>query len=428
MCLKAGQPVTFEFALYVTPFKPLSSEHWDWRYYHEGYGQDLKLQMGIDAGAKVFTQHQGSPNSPYISYLFPSADTLKKMADQVHKIGGRFKAYNTIRELSTRANELWALRSLGYEILPSSTGNLGHESLAQLPLEYQLRDVVNEPFTGQLWMCEHLVDDYHARWHSQIRTADGTMTTEDSSVQISGASRWSNFYIEGLRWLMTNAGTDGLYLDGVTFDRESFVRVRKTLVRQKPESLIDSHGSPAEVIDFIGFVDSIWFGEGADYSREDAYWLTAVSGIPFGVPGEMLMPEASVHRGMVYGMSHRYAWMPLKRVDPSPLWRWWDEFDIRRAEMLGYWMADCPVKTNHPAVKATAYVHKGRRLAIAVASWAKEAVTVRLDINWTAVGLDPAKVRVRVPEVVMFQPKLDPVSLDSLRVEPDKGWLVVVDR
>lgn len=253
------------------------------------------------------------------------------------------------------------------------------------------------------------------------------MITEDSSLQISGASRWSNYYIESQRWLMQNAGVDGLYLDGVTFDRESFLRVRKTLVRQKPEALIDWHGSPAEIMDFVSFVDSIWFGEGADYSREDAYWLVAVSGIPFGIPGELLQTEASVHRGMVYGISQRYAWMPLSHVDPSALWRWWDEFAIGKAEMLGYWMATCPVQTNHPAIKATAYVHHGKRLAIAVASWAAEPVTVSLTIDWKAVGLDPAKVRVSIPEIRMFQPALLAASLAALPVEPSKGWIVVVE-
>ncbi len=424
--LPAGKPVTFEVAFYVTPFKPLPAEHWDWRYCHQGYGKDLDLEQGLRAGATVFIQHQGSPNCPYINYLFPVADTLKRLADAVHAAGGRFKAYNTIREQSTRTSELWALRSLGHEILPACSGKLGFETMAQLPLEYQLRDQVNEPFTGQLWMCEHLVDDYHARWHSSITAPDGRMLTEDSSLQISGASRWANFYIESQRWLMEHAGVDGLYLDGVTFDREAFLRVRKTLVRQKPEALIDWHGAPGEIMDFLGFVDSLWFGEGADYSREDAYWLVAVSGIPFGIPGELLQADASVHRGMVYGLSQRYAWMPLDRVNPASLWRWWDAFDIKQADMLGYWMPECPVRTGNAAVKATAYVHPGRRLAIAVASWAKEPVDVRLEIDWQAVGLDPDAVRISVPEIGMFQPALSAPSLEALPVEPGKGWIVEV--
>ncbi|NLB55706.1 MAG: hypothetical protein GX811_08085 [Lentisphaerae bacterium] len=425
--MSAGEKISLKFVLYVTPFKPLSKEHWNWRYYHKGYGNDLDIDQGINANAKVFVQHHASPNCPYISYLFPVADRLKKMADRIHANGGLFKVYNTIRELSTRANELWALRSLGHEILLPTEGNLGYESLAQLPLEYQLRDQVNEPFTGQTWMCEHLVDDYHARWHSSVKDKNRNLITEDSSLQISGASRWSNFYIESQRWLMEHVGLDGLYLDGVTFDRASFIRVRKTLVRTKPEALIDWHGSPAEIIDFLSMVDSIWFGEAANYSREPAYWLTAVSGIPFGTPGELLMSNASVQRGMVFGVSQRYAWMSLSSVDPSALWKWWDSFDIMNAEMIGYWQDNCPVSTDNPDTKATVYLHKGNKLAIAIASWAEENVKVKLTIDWKSVGLSPEHCSVTVPEIRMFQRELNGVDLDAIEVEPEKGWLIVVE-
>ena len=43
--------------------------------------------------------------------------------------------------------------------------------------------------------------------------------------------------------------------NGVAFDREFFLRLRKTLVRQKPHALIDFHGSPAELMDVPGFID-----------------------------------------------------------------------------------------------------------------------------------------------------------------------------
>ena len=106
--------------------------------------------------------------------------------------------------------------------------------------------------------------------------------------------------------------------------------------------------------------------------------------------------------------------MPLDKVDPSPLWKWWDAFEIKSAEMRGYWMADCPVKTSHPAVKATAYMHPGRRMAIAVASWASEAVNIRLDIDWQAIRLNPDAARITIPKIRMFQNAMPAVSLESL--------------
>ena len=420
----------FGFELYVTPFKPLTREHWGWRHYHQAYGTEPVVEKGQEAGATIFTYHQGNQTNPHISYPFLRADRMKRIGDRIHAGGGLMKAYYTIRELSDRAAELWTLRSLGTEILPASgvrpgyeDFHLGYEELSQLPMEYQLRNQVSWPYTGYSWMCEHLVSGYHARWHTTVQMDDRTLI--DASLQISGGSRWSNFYMEGLRWLMENAGLDGIYLDGITFDRESFKRVRKTLVRTKPEGLIDYHSHPT-TIGQMPYYDRLWNGEGFDPGREAAYWLVAVSGAPFGVSGELLQSHAGVQRGMVFGVSQRYGWMSTERVDPSALWRWWDDFEIAKAEMLGYWQDACPVKTDDEAVKATAYVHRGERVAIAVASWAEQKVDVRIGLDWDTVGLDPDQVTVSVPAIDFFQDELVPVSLDSVPVHPDSGWIIVV--
>lgn len=423
---------TFAFEIYATPFKPLSRDSWNMRHYHESYSADPKIAKGQDAGATVFTYHQGNSTNPYISYPFLMAEELKAAADVIHAGGGLMKAYYTIRELSDRASELWTLLSLGNEILMASDTkpgypayHLGYDQLSQRPLEYQLRMQVGWPYTGYPWQCEHLVSNYHSRWHTTVNM--GAYTTIDGSLQISGASRWSNFYMEGMKWLMENAGLDGIYLDGITFDRESFKRVRKTLVRTKPEGLIDYHSSPA-VIAQMPYFDRLWFGEGADYSRGPDYWLVAVSGVPFGVGGEMLGGGASAQRGMVFGISNRFGWDSTERVDPSHLWRWWDEFDIANAEMIGWWQEACPVKTDHAKVKATAYVHRGRSVALAVASWADEQVDVKLDLDWDAIGLDPNEVTISRPRIDFFQEELPGTVLDLLPIEPARGWIIVIDR
>jgi len=422
LALGAGEEGRCVVEFYVTPFRPLPRAHWDWRYYHARYQTLLDIPQGVAAGAKVFIQHHETEANPYISYPLLTSATLKRMADQVHAAGGLFKFYYTVRELSVRCPELWALRSLGDEILVPAVGRFGYEELADLPVEYQMRDPYDHPFTGMPWLCEHLASDYHSRWHS----ADKSPALADGSLQISGASRWGNFFIESLRWLMEHAGLDGLYFDGLTFDRAALRRVRKTLMRAKPYGLIDNHGGPQH-LDRAPFYDSLWFGEGADYRRGPAYWLTMVSGIPFGLPGELLLPDASVARGMVYGVSQRYGWMPLDQVDPSGLWRWWDEFGIAGARMLGYWDPACPVRVSHPQVKATAYVRHGQRVAIALASWAATEVTVALALDWEVVGLSPRTARARIPAIEFFQAGAATVSLEAVTVAPDKGWLIVIE-
>jgi len=53
------------------------------------------------------------------------------------------------------------------------------------------------------------------------------------------------------------------------------------------------------------------------------------------------------------------------------MWRFWDEFNIQQAEMIGYWSPKCPVKTDHPGVLATVYRQPDKTL-IALAHWPTE--------------------------------------------------------
>jgi hypothetical protein len=74
-------------------------------------------------------------------------------------------------------------------------------------------------------------------------------------------------------------------------------------------------------------VDSIWFGEGSKYKRGPDYWLVEVSGIPFGLTGEILdnKSDRSQFRGMVYRMSRRYGWHGGNSDDALSLWKLWSE-------------------------------------------------------------------------------------------------------
>jgi hypothetical protein len=48
---------------------------------------------------------------------------------------------------------------------------------------------------------------------------------------LQGASRWTNYYIEGLYWSVSQEPfLDGIYYDGINFDRRSMQRIRKALV------------------------------------------------------------------------------------------------------------------------------------------------------------------------------------------------------
>jgi hypothetical protein len=211
-------------------------------------------------------------------------------------------------------------------------------------------------------------------------------------------------------------------------------RARKILERGGTGNLIDLH-SWNHFNDMAGFannanlymeslpyVDRIWLGEGFEYNATPSdYWLVEISGIPFGVMGEMLQGGGNPWRGMLYGMTGRLPWSG----DPRPIWKLWDSFGMKGTEMIAYWDPACPAKTNSKEVLATVYRKKGKCL-IALASWAKEKTNVRLSFDWKAVGLKEGKARLFAPEVERFQPQARYQPSDSIPVEPGKGWLLIL--
>jgi hypothetical protein len=421
--IRAGQTLHFDFTLLITPFKPLDpAAHFRERYFHAFE----PLDKVAATGANVINVHHANDINPFINYPFLRPREMKAYIDDAHGHGFKVKIYDTVRELSNRAPELFALRSLGHEIFSPGPGG------------------------GYSWLQEHLGSDYIAAWF--------VPELKDAAVINSGMSRWHNYYIEGLDWVARNVGIDGLYLDDVAFDRTTMKRVRKVLDRNRPVALIDLHSanqynvrdgfaSSANLyLEHFPFLNRLWFGEYFDYNGSGPdYWLVEMSGIPFGLMGEMLQDGGNAWRGMVFGMTSRLPWAG----DPRPLWKVWDEFGITESEMVGWWVEGNPVKTGNPAVLATAYVKPadsgwrvanasdskgqkpvrkpgGNSVLIALASWAKDPVDIRLTIDWKKLGLDPKKAVLRAPAIENFQEAAEFKPGDAIRVEPGKGWLLVL--
>ncbi|MBM3501574.1 MAG: hypothetical protein FJX74_23210, partial [Armatimonadetes bacterium] len=402
--LEAGQRLELCFGLLVTPVKPLNPDHWRQRYIHEYYTVP-DLDSVVADGANIINIHQGNEHNPYINYPFLSTDRLAAYVTAAHARGLKVKTYYTVRELSNFTREIFALRSLGHEVFTGGGG------------------------AGDSWLQEHLVSDYAAAWHQPY--ANGEV---DAAIVTQGLSRWHNYYLEGLGWLIANVGIDGLYLDGIGYDREIMKRVRKVMDRSRPGCLIDFHSgnsfdyadgqaSPACLyLEHFPYIDSLWFGEMYDYDLPPDYWLVEVSGIPFGLYGEMLQNGGNPWRGMLYGMTNRLHW----QGDPRAIWQLWDVFGIADATMIGYWEPDCPVRTDHPEVLATVYRKPGGSL-LSIASWAKRKATCRLTIDWKALGLDPKRAHLFAPEVKGFQPCRLYSPEEALPLPPGRGWLFLLD-
>ncbi|KQX15990.1 hypothetical protein ASC72_02600 [Flavobacterium sp. Root420] len=399
--VKKGDVLYYNFNLLITPFHALNTDfQWNTKFYHKYSPIDTIAKTG----ATVINIHHANAINPYINYPFIEFKKMKSYIDEAHEKGLKVKIYNTVREVSNKAYETFALRSLGHEIYSPGKGG------------------------GFSWLQEHVGDDYIAAWF--------VPEIKDAAIVNSGMNRWHNYYVEGMNWLTQNVGIDGIYLDDVAFDRITMKRVKRVLTKDGHPGIIDLHSanqynksdgfnnSANLYMEHFPYINKLWFGEYFDYEKNQPdFFLTEVSGIPFGLMGEMLQDGGNPWRGMVYGMTNRMPWS--HNADPRPIWKLWDTFGIKGSEMIGYWSENCPVKTNNEKVLATVYKKNGSTL-ISIASWADSDVKVKLSIDWKKLGIDPTKATITAPEIANFQPAQTFTTKDELPVTKGKGWLLIV--
>ncbi len=405
-----GDSLVCSFNLLITPFHQLrTEEQWSERYYHTSHvGSDTAkyLDSAKAAGASLINIHQGNSLNPYINYPFLTADRLKAFTDQAHQRDMRVKYYYTVRELSNWAPELFAIRSMGDSILPHGKGG------------------------GHPWLEEHLGGNYWGAWYEP--------GVQDVSLLTKPTGKWLNYYVEGLRWLVEQTGCDGLYLDDISYDRETMERCRKVLDRYNPRggridlhSWNEFHGGGAWAqcanifMDSMPFVDRLWFGEGHHYTGPPAdHFLVEISGVPFGLMGEMLEGGGNPWLGLVNGCTGRLGW----GGNPRPVWKLWDDFDVKGSEFIGWWAKDeCPVQTDNDNVKATIWKQSGRTL-VALGNFSDKLVGTKLQINWKQLGLDPAKVKFYAPAITDLSQREAIFTLDqTLSVKAHKGLALIID-
>nr|MBU3860740.1 hypothetical protein [Flavobacterium sp. MC2016-06] len=399
--MKKGAVLYYNFNLLITPFHTIDTDfQWNTKFYHKYNNLDTIAQTD----ATVVNIHHATPINPYINYPFIEFKKMKSYIDEAHEKGLKVKIYNTVREVSNKAYETFALRSLGHEIYSPGKGG------------------------GFSWLQEHVGDDYIAAWF--------VPEIKDAAIVNSGMNRWHNYYVEGMNWLTQNVGIDGVYLDDVAFDRITMKRIKRVLTKDGHPGIIDLHSanqynksdgfnnSANLYMEHFPYINKLWFGEYFDYEKNQPdFFLTEVSGIPFGLMGEMLQGGGNQWRGMVYGMTNRMPWS--ENADPRPIWKLWDTFGIKGSEMIGYWSENCPVKTNNEKVLATVYKKKDSIL-ISIASWADTDVKIKLNIDWKKLGINPAKATITAPEVANFQSAQTFTAKDEITVSKGKGLLLIV--
>jgi len=400
--MKKDDVLYYNFNLLITPFHLLNTDfQWDNRFYHK-YGN---LDSIKSTGATVVNIHHATPINPWINYPFIEWKKMKNYVDDAHGKGLKVKIYNTVRELSNHAYEWPALRSLGTEVYSPGKGG------------------------GFSWLQEHLDTNYIAAWF--------VPEIKDAAIINSGMNRWHNYYVEGMNWLVKNVGIDGVYLDDVAFDRVTMKRIKRVLTQNNHPGIIDLHSanqynksdgfnnSAILYLEHFPYLNRLWFGEYFDYQKNNPdFFLTEVSGIPFGLMGEMLQDDGNPWRGMVYGMTSRLGWS--EKSDPKPLWKAWDNFGIKGSEMIGYWSENCPVKTDNPKVLATIYKQKGKTM-VALASWDESDTKINLNIDWNKLGLSADKVKISAPGIDKFQIAGNYPNGKFIPVEKGKGLILILE-
>jgi len=398
--MKAGDTLYFNMRFLITPFKLVDTKaHFNTRFVHKYVPVDSVVAWN----GTIINVHHANEINPYINYPFYNISRQKAYIDEAHRKGIKVKLYNTIRELTYKAHELFALRSLGGEILNDGKGG------------------------GHSWLQEHLRTNYHSAWHAT--------SVNDAAILNKGNSRWTNYYIEGVNWLAEHQQIDGLYLDDIAFSRNTVKRLANVLNKHRSEVIIDLHSanqfnerdgflnSAFLYMEHMPYISRLWFGEYFEYDLGPDYWLTEVSGIPFGLTGEMLEGGGHPWRGLVYGMTSRI----YGNVSPEPIWDLFDDYRIPESDMLGYWVDRSPIKTDIENIRSTIYLHEDHVL-IAIGSWSEKDEMVPLHIDWNLLGIDKSTARMYSPEIEGLQEEREFKSDQPVPVEKGQGMVLVLEK
>jgi hypothetical protein len=329
--LAPHEMLEFRFEILCTPARPFNpQEHFAQRYVQDGGGMptdtagiEAFVRAAIQNGVRTVNVHQSGDLNPFINYITDPAlvAPLSEYARLIHEANGKLKLYYTTRELSNHVDIMWVLRSLGGEIIDETTTS----------------DDTHASSAGWAWLQEHLGSGYESCWANLISAPSsgdavpgvGGMDAAVCDGDIGRAQahlRWENYYVRGLQWMVGRAPfIDGVYLDGVAYDRSTMKRARTVMDDIRDGCLIDMHSgnnfqealggnaypppdyggcavgcvSPAlQYMQHMGYMDRTMLGELYNYDNSADYYLIEISSLAWGLGNDML-GKGNPHRGMV---------------------------------------------------------------------------------------------------------------------------------
>ena len=419
--MEKGDKLSYNFDMQITPVKPINwKKQVTNRFYHSN--SDLSanyIDEALKNGANLINVHHKKDIYPFINYPYhdDAVSDLKAFIQKAHQKNLGVRLYYTTRELTVKIPELWALRSLGSEVIHDGPGK-------------DTRTLIH-PNGPNEWLNKNLTTHFIPAWYNAFNEGKyaGDM---DISVITTPDSRWNNYYLAGLDWMVKNLGIDGVYIDDSALDRKTIQRARRILDSDGKERLIDIHSwnhmnkwagyanSLHLYTELLPYVDRTWIGEGFPANNTADFWLVEMSGIPFGLLSETL-DARNQFRGLVYGMLPRLPWSG----NPVPLWNLFDQFDMKNASIHGYWDEQCPVKTDNKNLPATVFVN-GDKALVVIANWTDLPQTAKIQINEKALGFKPTKFT--LPEVRNLQWGGKLSNLNNCEILGRSGMIVWLEK
>jgi hypothetical protein len=136
-----------------------------------------------------------------------------------HKVGLKFKIYNTMRELSNHCSELFAMRAFGGTFVKPGEKQAALENggIYEQPHASTARVAATAPpdvGVGADWLQEHVQTEYEIAWsnpvvnqypgskeHSDAAALDAVQkqwinnpNEQDAAIKVAALSRWNNYY------------------------------------------------------------------------------------------------------------------------------------------------------------------------------------------------------------------------------------------
>lgn len=380
---KQGETRRFIFEFSITPFKPIDyKKAFSVRYSHSNNLENeyKEIDRAKKNGLNYVNFHQGNMIMPFINYPFYEVDRLKNAVKYAKDRGIGIKLYYTEREHSNHMAETFVYKALGDEIILRKQG-VSHSWQKEKPQ----------------WLVDNFGEDIIPGWFVKYKKGK-YKNDHDISFIVRPDTRLDNYYVEGLRWLVDNVGIKGIYIDDTSLDRTTLERAKKVL--DTTDGLIDMHMWNHEepragdvsclnlYAELLPFLDSIWLGEGFVYKKySPEYMLAEVSGIPYGVTGQMLQDGGDFYEGIIYGMNNRFGW---GYTNATEMYKVWDDFGIEESSMLGYWHSKNPVSTDNENVLSTVYL-KDNSALVCLYNFSNKREKFNLNISRELLGFDISK-------------------------------------